>query len=81
MKHMLNGSTISIKFIFIFYLIIALVIVSIIVIFNFPLFWNIIVHGTIAGPCVWLGDYESRGLGSIDDLIYDKELQCYLKPE
>ena len=56
-----------------------MVVAGIVFIFNFELFWNIIVYGNIAGPCVWPSDYEARG-GDLSILEYDEEEQCYLKP-
>ena len=77
---MLSGGMITSKPLFYFLFIPVLVILVIVFIANFELFYNLIVYGKIAGPCVWPSDYENRGYGSRENLIYDENLQCYLLP-
>ena len=56
------------------------VIGSIFLIFNVWLL-NIIIYGNMGGPCVWpFNDYIMIH-GSVDGLVYDEWLQCYLRPD
>ncbi len=57
-----------------------LIIVSILLLYYFKWLIFILIYGIAAGPCVWPSDYEAMGFGSVDDLVYDDFLQCYLKP-
>ena len=55
-----------------------LVIAIIVIIYNVGWISNILIHGNIAGPCVWVSDYMSFG-GTMDELTYDKNNDCYVK--
>ena len=74
---MLNGGMQTFK-LFFFILLPILTIIGIVIIFNFGIFWNILTHGTITGPCVWPSDYEAMG-EDLEDLEYDSDLECYVR--
>ena len=38
---------------------------------------NILIHGNISGPCVWVSDYVAMG-GNESDLDYDETLGCHV---
>ncbi len=77
---MCNGGMTTFKTSFFLFTIIISVIISIIIIFNFELFWNIMVHGTISGNCVWPSDYVAAG-DDFSNLIWDEDLECYLEKD
>ena len=60
-------------------------IAAIILAINFEWIYNIIVYGKMYGKmygtCVWPGDYVDHMGGSMDDLVYNEDRECYQKPE
>ena len=74
---MLFGGMITSNPLFLFLIIPTLVIVFILALVNGELIYNILVYGKFSEPCVWVSDYVSFG-GNMGDLLYDKELECYV---
>lgn len=73
---MSGGSTQFLNHLF-FILIPIAVIAAIILAVTFDVWYNIIIHGKLAGPCVWPGDYVDHAGGSMDDLVYNEDIGCY----
>lgn len=71
-----GGMTTSKKSIFFILVIPLAAIAAVFVAANFELAYDIIVHGKI-GTCVWPGDYVDHMGGSMDDLVYNEDFECY----
>ena len=77
---MSSGGTSASKSIFFIMLVPLAAIAAIILAINFEWISNIIVYGKMSGPCIWPGDYVDHMGGSMDDLVYNEDRECYQKP-